>query len=438
MWNARLDEAQAGIKTEGRNINNLRYADDTIFMAESEEELKSPLMKVKEKRKKAGLKLNIQKIKIMAHPVSSLHGKQMGKQWKQWQTFIFLGSKITTVTTAMQLKDARSLEEKLSKTWKKKCMVWKSRDITLLTQECIVKAMVFPLVTYEYESWTINKAESQRIDAFNLWCLRRLLRVPQTARKSTLNIHWKDWCWSSNPLATWWEKLTHWKIPWCWERQKAEGDNRRRDGWMASLTQWTWVWASSGRWWRTWKPVVLQSIGSKNDQGTEQQLVRMKQVGQSRSAVYVSGGQSKVWSCKEQYYIGIWNVMSMNQGKLDVVREMTRLNIDILRISELKWTGMGEFNSYDHCIYYCGRESLRRHRAVNKRVWNAVLGWKLKNNRMISVCFQGKPFNITVIQVYTLTTDAEEAEADQFYEDLQHLLEPIPKKGLMIGDWSAN
>ena len=106
----------------------------------------------------------------------------------------------------------------------------------------------------------------------------------------------------------------------------------------------------------------------------------------------------------------------MNQGKLEVVKqEMARVNIDVLGISELKWTGMGEFNSDDHCIYYCGQESLRRNGVaitVNKRVQNAVLGCNLKNDRMISIRFQGKPFNITVIQVYALTSNAEEAEVE--------------------------
>ena len=111
----------------------------------------------------------------------------------------------------------------------------------------------------------------------------------------------------------------------------------------------------------------------------------------------------------------------MNQGKLEVKQEMARMNIDILWISELKRTGMGEFNSDDDYIYYCGQESLRRYGVaimVNKRVWNALLGCSLKNHRMISVRFQGKPFNITVIQVYAPTSNAEEAEVEQFYEDL--------------------
>ena len=111
--------------------------------------------------------------------------------------------------------------------------------------------------------------------------------------------------------------------------------------------------------------------------------------------------------------------------------EMTRVNIDILGISELKWTRMGEFNSDNHYIYYCRQESLRRNGVaimVNKRVQNAVLGCDLKNDRMISVCFQDKPFNITVIQVYAPTSNAEEAEGEWFYEDLQDLIELTPKK----------
>ena len=132
----------------------------------------------------------------------------------------------------------------------------------------------------------------------------------------------------------------------------------------------------------------------------------------------------------------------MNQGKLEVVKqEMARVNVNFLGISELKWTGMGEFNSDDHYIYYCGQESLRRNGVaiiVNKRVRNAVLGCSLKN-RMISVHLQGKPFNITVIQVYAPTSNAEEAEVEWFYEDLQDLLELTPKKDVLfiIGDWNA-
>ena len=139
----------------------------------------------------------------------------------------------------------------------------------------------------------------------------------------------------------------------------------------------------------------------------------------------------------------------MNQGKVEVVKqEMARVNVDILGVSELKWTGMGEFNSDDHYIYYCGQDSLRRNELaimVNKRVRNAVLGCNLNNDRMISVCFQDKSFTITVIQVYAPTSNAEEAEVEQFYEDLQDLLELTPppppptKKNVLfiIGDWNA-
>ena len=132
--------------------------------------------------------------------------------------------------------------------------------------------------------------------------------------------------------------------------------------------------------------------------------------------VDVTGDGSTVWCFQEQYCIGTWNVRSMNQGKLEVVKqEMARININILGISKLKWTGMGEFNSDDHYTYYCGQESLRRNGVaiiVSRRIRNAVLGCNLKNDRMISVHFQGKPFNIIVIQVCAPTSNAEEAEVE--------------------------
>ena len=132
----------------------------------------------------------------------------------------------------------------------------------------------------------------------------------------------------------------------------------------------------------------------------------------------------------------------MNQGKLQLIKQMARVNVNILGISELKWTGMGEFNADNHYIYYCGQESLRRNQIaiiVNKRVRNAVLGCSLKNDRIISVHFQGKPFTITVIQVYALTSNAKEAEVELFSEDLQDLLELTSKKDVLfiIGDWNA-
>ena len=152
----------------------------------------------------------------------------------------------------------------------------------------------------------------------------------------------------------------------------------------------------------------LRLVGAQYDTGDQWRNNSRKNEGMEPKqkqypAVDVTGDRNKVQCCKEQYCIGTWNVTSMNQGKLEVVKqEMARVNIDILGISKLKWTGMGEFNSRDHYIYYCGQESLRRNGAaimVNKRVRNVVLGCNLKNNRMISVHFQGKSFNIIVVVV---------------------------------------
>ena len=146
--------------------------------------------------------------------------------------------------------------------------ILKRRDVTFSTKVHLVKAMVFLVVMYGCESWTVKKAECWRIDAFELWCWRRLLRVPWTARRSILGVHLKDWYWSwnSNTLATWCEELTHLKRPWCWEGLGAggEGDNRGWDGWMVSLTQRTWVWVDSGSWWWTGSPGVLQFMGSQS------------------------------------------------------------------------------------------------------------------------------------------------------------------------------
>ena len=153
----------------------------------------------------------------------------------------------------------------------------------------------------------------------------------------------------------------------------------------------------------------------------------------------VTGDGSKAQCCKEQYCVGTRNVSSMNQGKLEVVKQETaRVNINILGIGELKWTGMGEFNSDDRYIYYCGQEALRRNGVaiiVNKRVRNEVLGCSFKNDRMISICYQGKPFNITVIQIYAPTTTVGEGEVEQFCEDLQDLLGLTPKKGVLFIIW---
>ena len=187
---------------------------------------------------------------------------------KQWLT-LFWGAQnsLQIVTATMKLKNAYSLEGKLDS-------ILKSRDFILPAKVFLVKAMVFPVVMYGCESWTIKKAERWRIDAFQLWCWRRLLRVPWTTRRSNQSIlkeispgvHWKDWCWNwdFNTLATWCKELTHLKRPWCWERLKAgEGGDRGWDGWMASPTQCTWVWVNSGVWWWTGRPGVLWFMGSQ-------------------------------------------------------------------------------------------------------------------------------------------------------------------------------
>ena len=172
MRNTELEEAQAGIKIAGRNINNLRYADDTTVMAESEEELKSLLMKVKEENEKVGLKLNIQKTKIMASsPITSW--AIGGERVETVSDFIFGGSKITA--------DGDCSHESLllgRKVMTNLDSIFKSRDITLPTKVHLVKAIVFPVVMYGCERWTVKKAEHPRIDAFELWCWRRLMRVP--------------------------------------------------------------------------------------------------------------------------------------------------------------------------------------------------------------------------------------------------------------------
>ena len=177
MRNAGLEEAQAGIKIAGRHINNVRYADDTTLMAESEQ-LKSLLMKVKVESEKVGLKLNIQKTKIMASsPITSWQID--GETVETVSDFIFLGSKITSDgDCSHEIKRCLLLGRKVMTNLDS---ILKSRDITLPTKVCLVKAMVFPLVMYGYESWTVKKAECQRIDAFELWYWRRLLRVPWTA-----------------------------------------------------------------------------------------------------------------------------------------------------------------------------------------------------------------------------------------------------------------
>ena len=194
----------------------------------------------------------------------------MGKQWLT----VFLSSKITADGgCSHEIKRCLLLGRKVMANLDS---VLKSRDITLPTKVHLVKAMVLPVVMYGCESWTVKKAEHRRIDAFELWCWRRLLRVPWTTRRFNqsilkeispgcllegLMLKLKLQC----LLATWWEDLTHWKRPLCWETLKAggEGDNRGWDGWTASLTQWTWVWLDSMSWWWTGRPCVLWCMGSQ-------------------------------------------------------------------------------------------------------------------------------------------------------------------------------
>ena len=185
MRNAGLEEAQAGIKIAGRNINYLRYAEDTNFMAESKEELERILMKVKEENEKVGLKLNIKKSKIMVSgPITSWEIDV--ETMETVRDFIFLGSKITPDgDCSHEIKRCLLLGRKAMTNLDS---TLKSKDVTLLTKVRLVKAMIFPVVLYGCDSWTIKKAEHQRIDAFELWCWRRLLRVPWTARRSNQSV----------------------------------------------------------------------------------------------------------------------------------------------------------------------------------------------------------------------------------------------------------
>ena len=185
MQNSGLDEAQARIKISGRNINNLRYVVDTILMAESKEELKSLLMKVREESEKVGLKLNIQKTKIMASgPITSWQID--GETMETVTGFILRAPKsLQMVTAVMKFKRCLLLGRKVMTNLHS---ILKSKDITLPTKVHLVKAKIFPVVTYGSESWTIKKAEHRRIDAFELWCWRRLLRIPWIARRFNQSI----------------------------------------------------------------------------------------------------------------------------------------------------------------------------------------------------------------------------------------------------------
>ena len=273
MWKAGLDESQAGIKIARRNINNLSpvVPYDTSHMAESKEELKSLLIKVKEESGKVGLKLNIQKTKLLAtSPITSWQID--GETMETVTDFLFLGSKITADGNySHEIKRYLLLRRKPMTNLDS---ILKSRDITLPTKVCLVKAMVFPVVMYGCKSWTIKKAECWRIDAFELWCWRRLLRVHWTARRSNQSIL-KEIS-PENSLKGLMLKLklqyfghlmgrlTHWKRPWYWARLMTGGERNDR-GWddsMASQIRWTWVSVSFWNWWWTGKPGMLQSMGS--------------------------------------------------------------------------------------------------------------------------------------------------------------------------------
>ena len=220
MRNVGLDEAQAGIKIARRNINNLRYVDHTTFMAESKEELKSLLMKVKEESEKVGLKLNMQKTKIMASgPITSwpIDGGTM----EIVRDFILGSSKMTADGDwSHEIKKCLLLGRKAMTNLDS---ILKSRDVTLPTKVHLVKSMVFPIVMYGCESWTVMKAECWGIDAFELWCWRIVLRVPWTARRSNQSILKEispEYSLEGLILKLKLQHfghLTHWKRPWCWE-----------------------------------------------------------------------------------------------------------------------------------------------------------------------------------------------------------------------------
>ena len=262
MRSTGLDEAQAGIQTARRNINNLRYADDTTLMAESEEELKSLLMKVKKESEKVSLKLTIQKIKIMASgPITSwqIDGEMV-------TDFIFWGSQITAVGDC-----SREIKRCLLLGWEfmtNQDSILKIRDITLPTEVHLVKAMVFPVVMHGCECWTIKKAECWRVDAFELWCWRRLLRVRWTAKRSIQSILKEV-----SPGYSLEGLMLKLKLQYfghlmqrtdSLEKTLMLGRTTEDEiGWMASLTQCTWVWVNSGSWWWTGRPGVLQSMVSQ-------------------------------------------------------------------------------------------------------------------------------------------------------------------------------
>ena len=243
---------------QGVNINNLRYADRTTLMAETKKELKSLLMKVKEENEKAGLKLNIQ-----VGPVTSWQID--GERMVTVTGFIFFGSKITPDGGCSHIKRCLLLG---SKTMTNLGNILKNRDITLATKVHLVKAMFFPVVTYARDSWTLKKAEHQRIDAFELWCWKRLLRVPWTSRRSNQSILKEigpEYKLKLQYFGHLMGRTDSLEKTLMLGRMKVggEGDNRGWDDWMETPTWWTWVFACSGSWSWTGKPGVLQSMGSE-------------------------------------------------------------------------------------------------------------------------------------------------------------------------------
>ena len=227
-------------------------------------------MKVEEESKKAGLQLNIQKTKIMASGSITSWQIDVGKM-ETVTNFIFFGSKITANGDCSHEIKGRLLLWRKAMT--KLDSILKSRNITLSTKVHLVKAVAYPVVMYECESWTIKKAECQRIDAFELWCWRRLLRVGRS-NQSILKEISPEYSLEGLMLKLKLQYFVHlmqkthsMENPWFWERLKAggEGDNKGWDGWMASLTRWIWVWINSGSWWWTVRPSMPQSIGSESD-----------------------------------------------------------------------------------------------------------------------------------------------------------------------------